>query len=65
MKRRGIIRISEKLLKEKLGIKGDIIAARMDHFLGDALELSTANDPRLPEYREGDIPLTISYEDLK
>jgi len=62
---RGIIRISETLLKERLGIKGDIIAARMDHFIGDALELSIINDPRLPEYREGEIPLIINYEDMK
>ena len=65
MNKRGILRISESVLKNTLGIQGDIVAARMDHFTGDALELSIINDPRLPEYHEGEIPQTIDYEDIK
>ena len=65
MNNKGILRISESLLKEILGIKGDIVAARIDHFTGDALELSIINDPRMPEYREGEVPQVIDYEDIK
>ncbi len=64
MKRKGIVLVSPQFLLDILKIKNAIILdIQMDHFRAGQIEIAVES-PDMPEYNEGEYPLSVGLETL-
>lgn len=59
-----VYRLSDELVRERLGLPGPVLDARVDHFGGAMLELVVV-DPRVEPLPEGADPWVAQHNDEK